>query len=364
MALGVDLAGSCQTILAYMGDLAKSNYPFLLGRKTGALDFLTNPMNGSVKMDLNNTQMGKKYVKTKVHYKVRTKACEILTDSSVGDVCDTAAEPVENSVEVEITKRVGTSPKKFTNSQMINICQNTQAFVREYMLSDMRALREKVDEVTLSLLDAGAGINYEFDGTTTAAGSSKVLQILGTDSTIGTQVPLYANFNQMLLDYQNNQLQGTPHIIGQGNLQAFYSLKGFSCCNADGVAYDSAIASGAAFYLDQAANAQLGSNETLVIAPNVAHLLWFNENRNIDINTPLVQHIVVPDPVYPGLAWDMDFKWDECAKAWIYQLSAHYDIFNAIQADAFGSADETSPICEDDLLGMTGIFKYQFTATA
>lgn len=361
MALGVDLAGSCSTILKYMGDLTKQNYPFLLGRKTGALDFLTNPMNGSVKMDLNNTQMGKKYVKTKVHYKKRTKPCEILTDSSVGDVCDTAAEPVEGSVEVEITKRVGTSPKKFTNSQMINICQDTPAFVREYMLSDMRALREKTDEVSLSLIEAGVGVNYEFDGTTTAAGAAKTLQILGTDSTTGTQVPLYANFNQVLLDYQNNQLTGTPHIIGQGNLQAFYSLKGFSCCNADGVAYDAAIASGAAFYLDQAANTILDNNSALVVAPNVTHLLWFNENTNIGINNDLVQHIVVPDPVYPQLKWDLDFKWDECAKAWIYQLSAHYDIFNAFQADSFGDEDNTSPICEDELLGMTGIFKYNFT---
>lgn len=364
MALGVDLAGSCQTILAYMGDLAKSNYPFLLGRKTGALDFLTNPVNGSVKMDLNNTQMGKKYVKTKVHYKVRTKPCEILDENSTVDLCDTAAEPVENSTEVEITKRVHTTPKKFSNSQMINICQDTQAFVREYMVSDMRALREKVDEVVLSLLDAGAGVNVEFDGTTTAAGVSKVLQILGTDSTIGTQVPLFANFNQVLLDYQNNQLFGTPHIIAQGNLQAFYSLKGFSCCNADGVAYDAAIASGAAFYLDQAANSILGSNQALVLAPNVSHLLWFNENNNIGINTPTAQHIVVPDPVYPQLKWDLDFKWDECDKAWVYKLSAHYDVFNAIKANAFGAEDNTSPVCEDELLGMTGIFKYQFTSAA
>ena len=361
MAVGVDLAGSCSTILRYMGDLTKQNYPFLLGRKTGAIDFLTNPMNGSVKMDLNNTQMGKKYVKSKVHYKKRTKPCEILTDSDVGDVCDTAAEPVEASVDVEITKRVGTSPKKFTNSQMINICQDTQAFVKEYMVSDMRALREKVDEVSLSLLEAGAGVNVAFDGTSIAAGTAKTLQILGTSSDTGTQVPLYANFTEMLLDYQNNQLEGIPHVIGQGNLQKFYNLQKFSCCNADGVAYDSAITSGAAFYIDQAANSVLGANTALMIAPNVAHLLWFNENANIGINNDLVQHIVVPDPVYPQLKWDLDFKWDECAKAWIYQLSAHYDIFNAFQADSFGDADETSPICEDELVGMTGIFLYEFT---
>ncbi|HZI25097.1 MAG TPA: hypothetical protein VFD46_08470, partial [Chryseolinea sp.] len=79
----IDLAGSCQTILRYMGDLAKGNYPFLLGRQTGMIDALLDPANGSIKLDLNNTQMGKKFVKSKVVYKVRAKACEILEDDDI-----------------------------------------------------------------------------------------------------------------------------------------------------------------------------------------------------------------------------------------------------------------------------------------
>jgi hypothetical protein len=61
------------------------------------------------------------------------------------------------------------------------------------------------------------------------------------------------------------------------------------------------------------------------------------------------------------LKWDFDFKWDECDKVWIYTLSADYDLFT-IPSDASGSDDLSSPIVENDLVGMTGIFRYRATA--
>ena|SRR6478609_7477577 len=362
MALFVDLAGACSTILANMKDLAKNNYAFMLSSKTGTLDFLTNPVNGSVKLELNNAQVGKKYVKTKVLYKQRTKPCQILTDASVGDLCDTPSTPVEKSTDVTITRRVGTKPKKFSNADMINICQDTQAFINEYLLSDMTAMRTRVNQIALSIIAAGIGKNYEQDGTTTAAGAYKNINLLKTPTGF-PQVPDYPGLAEIKGDYDNNQLNGYPHLIGQGYLQRFMDLANYSCCNSAGVSYDSAIAkSGLAFYLDQSANTVLGANKFLSIAPNVTHLLWFNENNNIGINTQTVQHLVIPDPIYPSLKWDFDFKWDECDKAWIYTLSAWFDIFNAIKSDAF-SSDAGTPDCDDELLGMTGIFGYTAQAS-
>lgn len=361
MALEVNLAGSCPQMLAYMRDIVGKNYAFDLQRKTGTLDFLSSPAGGGAKIDLNSVQQGRKYHTAKVHYKIRTKPCEILTDASVGDVCDTAAEPAELSTTIDITKRVGTIPKKFTNDKMINICQNTQAFIDEYVLSDMKALRTKVNDVLLALLDAGSGRNHTFNGTEVAEITNKTLRLLGTDTTTGTKVPLYANFAEIALDFENNQQLGVPNLIGQGLLAQFMMLSKFSCCNADGVAYDSAIASsGSAFWLDQGANAVLGANEFLVVAPGVASLLWFNRNRNINMNLADAQHIVMPDPEYPGLGWDFDFFFDHCDKTWVYNLSADFDLFTP-PTDQFGSDDLSSPVCEDDLVGTTGIFKYKAT---
>lgn len=348
-------------MLAYMRELTGPAYAFDKGRATGTLDFLMGPAGGGAKMDLTSVQEGKKYRTVKVHYKLRTKACDILTDDAVVGVCDTAEEPAELSTTVEITKRIGTKPKKFSNANMINICQDTREFVREYLMSDMQALRWKANDMLLALLDAGSGRNHRYDGTTTAEHINTTVQLMGTDSNTGTVVPLFANFNKILLDMQQNQVTGIPQFIGQGKSWEFMTLKNFSCCNAAGVAYDAAIANGIAYYFDQGANTVLGNDEFLVVEPRVASLLWFNENKNININTEIVQHLSIPDPVYPGISWNLDFKWDECNKVWIYTMSAWFDLFTP-PTDQYGSQDLSSPVCQDDLVGTTGIFKYKATA--
>ena len=151
----VDLAGACAQITRQLSDLTKQNTPFGLSRRTGALDLVLSPDNGSIKLDLTNTQMGKKYVKTKLHYKTRTKSCEWLTDANVPSVCDQGDEPEENSVTVNINKHFSSPLRSFSNANMVNICQDTQSFVNEYIVNDMRAGREKIDEYILSQIDSG-----------------------------------------------------------------------------------------------------------------------------------------------------------------------------------------------------------------
>lgn len=360
----VDLAGSCAKIVRELQDIAKDNYGFLLGRKTGMLDAMLDPSNGSIKLDLNNVQQGKKFVKTKLHYKVRTKPCEILQDSAVPSICTAGAEPVELSVDVTINKHMSTPVRSFTNADMVNICQDTSAFIRDYMMSDMRALREKFDEYQLAQATNAIGRGRHQDGSTdTLPLGHKALKILGQDATIGTQVPLYANYAVVPLDYQYNQLNGIPMVVGEGNLQKFFMLAGYTCCNADRVSYDAAIAqAGSAFYLDQAANSILGINNFIVFAPNTLHMLWFNENTNINIDSPTRKAIVVQDPVYPQMKWDMDWEYT-CDKVWSYKLSAWTDQFQAIRSDAFGTDFSPQNSCEDELAGMTGVFGYTATSS-
>jgi hypothetical protein len=361
----IDLAGACEKMVRYAGDLAKTNYPFELGRSTGMIDSLLDPANGSIKLDLNNTQAGKKFVKSKVVYKVRAKACEILEDDDVPSICEDGTEPAENSVDVTINKHLSSPVISFDNAKMVNICQDTEAFMKEYAMSYMRALRERVSEYLLAQADAAIGRNRHQNGDAdTPAGSYKTKQLLGTSSDTGTMVPLYANYTDVKLDYQHNQFTGLPRLVGEGNLQKFMELSKYSCCNAPGVAYDSAVANaGAAFYLDQAANSILGSNNFLSFAPNLLHVLWFNENNNINIQTPTEAHIVVPDPVYPKLKWDYDFRWD-CAKTWNFKISAWLDLFSLVQDDSFGEDSASpSPACEDELVGVTGVFGYKATAS-
>jgi hypothetical protein len=185
-------------------------------------------------------------------------------------------------------------------------------------------------------------------------------QLLGTVNS--QKVPLFGNYSEIILDYQNNQLNGVPAIIADGLFWQFTTLAQLACCNAT-IPYDNAIVtSGAAIFIDQAASKVMAPNTILVAAFGAANLLWFNENHNINISTPTQQHIVVPDPVYPQLSWDLDFVFDECTKSWIFKIGAWVDTFNSFQADSFGSDPSVSPDCHDDLEGMTGIFCYLVTA--
>lgn len=356
----IDLPGACEKILRNMQDIAKQNYPFAMGRATGMLDALLDPNNGSV--NLVGAQEGRKFVKGRVAYKVRAKSCEILEDASVPSVCDDGTEPLPLEVDVTLDKHISTPVLTFSNDNMVNICQDTQSFVNEYLLSYQKALRERLSEIMLAKADDAIGVTRHQNGDAdTAAGSYKDKQLFATSG--GLTTPLYPNFSDIKLDYQFNQLTGVPRMVGEGNLQKFFELAKYSCCNAPGVAYDSAIAnSGAAFYLDQAANRILGTNRFLVFGPNLLHLLKWNKNANIAINTDLRRRIVIPDSVYPGLNWDLDFEFT-CDDKWNFKLSGWFGLFSAIQADSFGDEDNTSPVCEDELIGFTGVMGYRATAS-
>lgn len=358
-----DLAGVCSKILTQAEDLAGKNYAMNLQKSLGALDFITSPDNGGIKASY--VQKGSKVVEAKVLYKQRTLPCEIQDGNDAKDatVCDTAVEAEEKSVDVRVDDRVATSPRKFTNSKMVQICQDTEAFMKEYLDSDKRALREKVDEKILAKMAVDIGVNKRQDGTTVAADAYATEQLLGTANS--QNIPLTGNFNDVLMDYQNNQFVGVPALIGQGNLQTYYSLAGLACCNSVTPYADALSRSGSAFFLDQNANRVLGTaageTRALMVAFGASHLLWFNENANININAGNAAHIVIPDDVYPGLKWDLDFKWDECNKVWIYQQSAYFDVFNVFRSDSFKQNDP-SPACDDELYGVTGIWGYKFTA--
>lgn len=352
----VNLEGACSQILTYIETLAMGNNPFFMGKKNGALDYITSPQNGGVKASLISTDQGRKIAQARVVYKQRIKACELV--STPADLCGTCTPQLPKDVLVQINNYVGTPCYSFSNTQMINICQDTTSFVNEYVVSAMQAMRQKVDEIILAALRSFVGVNYVHDGAPTTSGTCVTTQLIGTVNS--QKVPLFGNYTNMLLDYANNEMSGTPVIIGDGNLWQFTTLSQLACCNSS-IPYESAVATAqAAFYIDMNASKVLGANIALMTGYGVNHLLWFNENYNINIDTPTQKHIVVPDPVNPQLAWDMDFEFDACNKVWKFKLGAWVDVFNAIQADAFSSG--ASPICDDDRVGMTGNFCYTITS--
>lgn len=361
-----DINGACEKIIAQAKDYAKRNYagPGGLGRANGTLDFLTSPSNGGVKSELVTSNGGRKLRRARVFYKQRIKPCEILTGATAlsAALCDTAVEKEEKEVTVDVSGRIASEPFKVTNTQAVVLCQDTESWANEFLFSYMRATREKLNEGALAQIAAAIGKNIHQDGTTTAAGSYKTADLL--DSSGLQKLPLTGNFNDILMDYQNMQFSGLPALIGQGNLQTYFSLAGLACCNSATPYGDALSKAGSAFFLDQSANSVLDSNKFIMAAFGASHLLTFNENNNINLNTEIFKHIVVSDPVYPQIKYDLDFKWDECNKAWIWMISVYYEVFNLFQADSFNDDDDSpdnSPACSDELIGVTGLWGYSAT---
>lgn len=359
------LAGVCPQILAAAEDFAKSNYSMNLQKALGALDYITSPQNTGISSVEYSGQSGSKIVRAKVLYKQRTLPCEVQDGDDARDVsvCDTASEPAEKSVDVSVDDFIATTPKKFTNANLVQICQDTAGWIRDYLDSDLRAAREKLDQKILAKIATDIGVNKRQNGTDTAADTYTDVTLTGTSNS--QKIPLTGNFNEVLMDYQNNQFTGIPVLIGQGHLQTYYTLAGLACCNTATPYADALSRSGSAFYLDQNANSVLGPGDgsgntrAIMTAFGISHLLWFNPNTNISISTDHIAFITVPDPVYPQLRWDLCMKFDECSEAWVYFYRAAFDVFNVYQTDSFKQNDPT-PACDDELYGVTGIWGYEF----
>ncbi|HEY9488387.1 MAG TPA: hypothetical protein VIQ51_08645 [Chryseosolibacter sp.] len=360
----IDLVGACERISEEMETLAGENYAYNLKRKTGALDFITSPENGGVDAKLISYQEGKKLAKLHVLYDQRTKPCQISDDAD-STVCDAGSEPVRKEATITISNHIKTPVRAYSNQDMAALCKDTQAFIRSRALSDFRAAHEFFSEKILAVLDNNIGANKEWDGSTTAAGAYKPIQLLATES--GQRIPKPGNFAEMIEDYMNNQLNGTPAIIGQGNFAMFAKLHKMSCCNATTPYGDENLDSEARFYLDQAANTVLGASKVILAGYKAVQLLTFNENRNINLVDKTQAHIVVPDPLGYPFDWNLDFYFDKCDKVWKTQYSLLWGTFSTFQSDSFaadgeGDSPDTSPDCADELDGLTGIFGYEVTA--
>lgn len=351
MSIYQDLSGLCNNVLerakAYQGE----NYAMNLGLKTGALDYMFSPLNYQGGVQVSGLSVpGEKLKKARVVYNTSAlRADSVLsgTDAENAGLCDSATEPTPNEVIVDIDDAVAINPIEFSHAKLMQYCEDPDMFMREHLLDRLKAAREELDALVLNDLEAAAGANYGEDGVNTAAGATKDIDVLTADG-----LPNYPGFSKIIGDYENNLLTGIPAVIGMGKFAEFYRLQKLACCNSATPFTQSVEETGVAYFKDQLAPSELGAaDEVLVVAPGAAQIITFNENDKLNMDTQLVKHIVMPDPVYgDALMWDIDFKWDECNKKAIWFARVYFTTFTTFQADSFASGAPRD--------NMTGIFLY------
>jgi hypothetical protein len=368
------MIGACENIRREAEDLAGSNYARNLGRSNGALDFITSPDNGGVESSLVTApgENGSKVAQLKVIYDQRARPCQASTSLTTNICNDTAITTSRKQFIKSIGKKITSPIYKFTNDQLVTICKGSKEYIQSFLLNGVRATKERWNEVLLAELNAMVGKNYGWDGTDTAAGSYKNIQLLTSSS--GQHIPTPANYVTIEQDFKTMQLTGAPAIIGNGYFDRYMRLNNLACCNST-TPYASAInAAGAAYFYDHAIGDVVGINKILVLPFGIVKLLTFNINKNMEEvfgngNLGTEIHITVPDPdglsmftngeTHP-IMWNFDMKWDCTDNSWKYMFSLHWDVFNVYQTDSF-SSDTGTPDCTDDLIGMTGVFGYQVT---
>jgi hypothetical protein len=364
----VSAIGACDAIRVEATAIAKDNAAFNLGRATGALDFITNPDNRQT-VETREIEDGETVRSMAIYYDQRTKPCQVSTDPNTNICSDTGTTVTRKRAIVDIDKKISSPGRYFTVDDMAVLCgpktggnnaSRKSEFIRMRLENDLRATRERFDEIILAEMNARVGRYYGWENNTGTG--YRNIQLLDSNNTNqpDQDLPLGGNFVDIMMDYQNMQFSGVPNLIGQGILDKFIRLSDLACCNA-AIPYEDAIQrSGVAYYFDQAANSVLGTNKFIVVPSGILHLLTYNINRSINFSTDLEAHTVVPDPVNPQIRWNLDFKWDCDAMRWKYMYSLHWTLFNVYQSDSFGT-DTGTPDCGDELAGITGVWGYTAT---
>lgn len=366
MAFNLDIVGACENIRKEAETLAGENYAYNLKKKTGMLDAITSEFNGNAAdPTLISYDQGRKIAYLKVLYDQRTKECQV-TDNCDITVCDEGSTPVRKEVITSISNCVKTPKRQYTNDDMVALCMDTQTFIQKRAGSDLRAGVEFLNTRLNAAVLTQVGVNHSWDGTDVAAGAFKSVQLV--NSAVDEQpIPLPGNWANVTMDYEHNQLGGVPFAVGQGVIQQFFKLHGYSCCNATTPYGEADIDGDTRYYVDHSSNTVLGANKFITFAPGILKLLTFNENRNINIQDDSVVHTVIPDPNGYPFDWNLDAYWDKCTKTWHIMYSLTWGLFNVFQPDSFaasgeGDSPDASPDCADELDGVLGVFGWTATS--
>ena len=355
--------GRCSEILTDMTNFMKGNAPEYYATKNGTLAAITSNYNvGATEIELG--QADGTIRRARVRYISRKTTDAISTDFD--DItCGTGTSTVFKETTLEISEEICIDGGiTITENEMKKLCMTNadyQSWRDRVLMTYINSLHTKLDQEILTKISLNCiGVNVK---NKTSLGvplaTAKTINVLSGDC----KSACTDGVNELLIDYEDNEQIGAPIIIGQGNWEKLMLNLGYGCCNDYGVDFgkvQSFISSrGYAFYKDQNANAILGDDQILVLAPNAVQFVSWNAFDGMEIPwNGSFAHLTMPDPKYPGLMWDFHLKYNDCTDRngngtyWL-NLKLMWDVFCA-PSDVFESSDP--------MYGVTGVFRYEATA--
>jgi hypothetical protein len=358
-AQGIDfnVAGVCPAILTGLEMVAGLNDPQLKQTPVGATVALSQPENQSV--ELLSVYGGNKTGQAK---QVRIKYMPRATKDTVKTTADCeAGDPVEY-IEDDTTLDIYVqSDIKLSMDEIRVFCEEASTAVvglpvpynlREIskrILNVQNAMRQKINDAVVTKLLNGFGKNSRTD-----SNASVSIPVISNGATgIVSGAPIWTGIQTILSDFTDNELNGTPIIIGKGNFEKFdlgtnkYGLQNsgvdFSNINQD---YK--------FFVDKAVNTIVGSNQLVVMGEGSAQFLSWNKYVGNYAGTfGAATLFTIPDALVPNLMYDAKFEFDTCTDTFLLRLSVNAGVY-ILPTDAYGTYD--------DLEGTNGLLRYTATA--
>jgi len=349
-------------LLRHLRSINTQNYPGTKVTPPGALRLLLdNPDRPNV--------IGEAYTdghrrEMRVKYKVRS----VLSQTSTSRSCDYNIIPVYKETTAPINNYVQIALRidDDTIRQYCEDASNTVALpgsnppttlMAEHLDSILHALNgpiQRMDTVLLTSMVANFGVNV--------ATGNNAAQTINISKDLQIQ-DLNDGILKILADFQDNEMIGTPQVVGSGLFNKWAMLQPFKQMDFSGINSPAQLQM-FQWYNDAKSSTIMGADQIGVVAPGTFHLLENLRNVGSFAGTKGGSTFATMTDPYTGLRWDIQFKYYDCPTTvtnaysgatstidmgWVLIISKYYDLF-VTPASAFDGADV--------LAGVNGAFRY------
>lgn len=338
---GVFTAGLCLNELQQLENIKGGMFSAAKKRsKLGYLEAINSPLNMQAQEQLRTQQGSKKRV---VEIRWRQRSIESQVEETASGTCTSDNYPDYNSELFTVNKYV---EHKFSlnTSEFQAVCEGRNKFITDTINLTFDALARKINANLLEEQALNFGINIA-----TASSAAQDITVFPA----ATGAPNAAALQTLMADYElDNEMVGTPILIGGGNAYRFWKTLQHSCCNDGGVnMLDLSNSLGYAPFTDTQVDNILGANHFIMMEPNSVQFVPFNDYTGEDATSSgtSVARGTIRDSK-TGITYDIKVLQTDCSDDWTVILSLNYDIFfqpgEAYQAD-------------DPLFGTNGTLRYR-----
>lgn len=348
--------GYAPSVLLGLEEYAKENNPAKKLTPVGFWEALNDPENYSPEiinasgMDghVNGSGVSGNGI-VRVKYLNRTTASDAINNRNCDNGVHIPYKEKDVTLSIQKSIKIGFSrveAKKYmkdaSNIQNAGFTPLMKAF-NERILVSLNGVRQAVNNALLSEMS-----NNWSPKSSTEGKAAKSVTLLGTNATgsTETEAAILSGWNQIMYDYENAELSGTPLVVGFGNFARFANSLGVGAVNMNGIDIEKVYkANFFKFYKDLAVSSPWGGENRIgVFAPGVVHAITFNEHEGDFLtsgdegNAVDADYFTIPDPILENVKWDAKMVFDKCLD--LYTLEVFINAGLDVQpSDVYKSTD-------------------------